>query len=462
MIVAVTAVAAAQDATVVTEEDAVELALEQNLGIRSQLQSVSVRERDRRTVWNQLYPSVQLSGTLSRANSEREISSLVPAGPPATDGSFDAVRQLEETAPQWSVSGQISAQLDLSLRMYYGIQQTAVDLREGRLSLADARDRVARDARKQFRQVLLLERSLEVTRRRLETARAQVEQARVNVDNGLADRSALLQAQIQEANIEVALQDQQNALAAAKRGLKSTLGLELKDEVVLETDSGDSVTPATGLPTFEREKLEEEFLGGRRELQNLTVQVERLQTLQQLERAGFFPVVRLSFTADPAFQGDPFDDSWFDDFDENWQQQRGAFSVTIAQPLDPLIPGSSAWASIANYDDQIAQLRVQMEQARGGARLEIASLLDTLRSIRTTVRARELNLELATRNLELAEQGLESGNRGRLDVRQARDALAEAELNLAREYNSYYTTLVDLAYALNTDVETLLSLAETS
>ncbi len=462
MIVAVTAVAVAQDATVVTEEDAVELALRENLGIRSQLQSLSVKERDRRTVWNQLYPSLQLSGTLSRANSEREISSIVPAGPPATDGSFDAVRQLEETAPRWSVSGQVSAQLDLSLRMYYGIQQTAIDLREGRLSLADARDRVARDARKQFRQVLLLEHSLEVTRRRLETAGAQVEQARVNVDNGLADRSVLLQARIQEANIDVALQEQENALAAARRGLKSTLGLALQDDVVLEAGSSEALTAGTGLPTFEREKLEEEFLGTRRELQGLTVQIERLQTLQQLERAGFFPVVRLSFTADPAFQGDPFEDSWFDDIDESWQQQRGAFSITVAQPLDPFIPGSSAWTTIANYDDQIAQLRVQMEQARGGARLEIASLLDTLRSIRTTVRARELNLELATRNLELTEQGLESGNRGRLDVRQARDALAEAELNLTREYNSYYTTLVDLAYALNTDVDTLLSHAEGS
>ncbi|MFP4484242.1 MAG: TolC family protein [Spirochaetota bacterium] len=473
LVTAVTAIP--QDATRLTEERAVELALEENLGIRSQLQSLSVKERDRRTAWNQLYPSVQLSGTVNRNNLEQEISSLVPTGSPGPDGSFDSVRPLEETAPRWSVSGQLSAQLDLSLRMYYAIQQTAVDLREGRLSLADAQDRVVRDARKQFRRVLLLQRALDLARRRLETASEEVDEARVNVENGLSDRSALLQAQIQHANTEVALQEQENALAAARRGMKSTLGLGLEEEVILEVGSDTHVTlpgdegeppgetvAASRLPRFDRGALEEEFLSGSRELQNLTVQMERLETLQRLERAGLFPVVRLSFTADPAFQGDPFEDSWIEDVDEAWQQQRGAFSITVSQPLDPFIPGSSAWTAMANYDDQIAELRYQTEQVRDGARLEVASLLDTLRSVRTTVRARELNLELALRNLELARQGLESGNRGRLDVRRAEDARAEAELNLAQEVNTYYTTLVDLAYALNTDVDTLLSHAEGS
>jgi outer membrane protein TolC len=207
------------------------------------------------------------------------------------------------------------------------------------------------------------------------------------------------------------------------------------------------------------EELNALALSNRRELQNLQVQAERLQNLQSLERAGLFPSARLSWSADPAFQGDPLEDAWFEDLDEQWEQQRGGFSLTIVQPLDPLLPGSSTWTKIADYDDQIVQLRVQMEQVRRGARMEVASLVDSLSSLRAKIRARELNVALAERNLALAQQGLESGNRGRLDVQEAEDALAEAELNVQRERTSYYSTLVDLAYAANTDIETLMDLA---
>ena len=440
-----------------SEEEAVTQALRANLGLAVEERNLSVKKRNRSRAWNQLLPSLQVNATLSRSNAEQEFSSLVPAGTPLPDGSFDAVRQIEDTAPRWSVSTQVSAQLDLSLRLYFAVKQTAVDLREGRIGRIDAEDQVRRDVRKQYRRVALLAESLRVTEAQLATARAQVERAEVNVDNGLADRSSLLQAQIGAANIEVALAEQRNAVARARRALANTLGIPIETDLVL-TDRDAPALPEP-LPRFDRTELLDLALANRRELQNLQVQVDRLQTLQRLERAGLFPSLRLSWSADPAFQGDPLEDAWFEDVGDQWEQQRGGFSLTVVQPLDPLLPGSSTWTTIANYDDQVAQLRVQREQVRQGARMEVASLLDALASLRATIRARELNVTLAGRNLDLAQQGLESGNRGRLDVQQAEDALAEAELNVKREKTNYYSTLVDLAYAVNTDVDTLLTVA---
>lgn len=440
------------EGTELTEDAAVMLALRSNLGLQAEERSLSTAQRDRGRAWNQLLPSLQGSATMSRSNTEQTFSSLVPAGPPVpgTDNVFGQVQSVEEEAPQWSLSTSLSAQLNLSLRLYYAVQQTAVAVREGRLSLADAEDRIRRDVRKQFQQLRILEESVALTEARLETAQQQVQQARVNVENGITDRSVLLQAQIQEANLQVALQEQRNGLAAARRGFKNTLGLDLEEDLSL-------AGPAwRDMPSLDREALEDSFLDRRRELQSLQVQVDRLQNLQKLERAGLFPSISLGFTVDPAFQGDPFEDSWFNDLENDWSQQRGAFSVSIAQPLDPLLPGSSTWTSIANYRDQIAGLRLQMEQVRRGARLETASLFETMESARTTLRARELNLELARRNLQLARQGLESGNRGELEVLQAEDALQEAELNRDRQYNTYYGALVDLAYALNTTVDEVL------
>ncbi|NBC29965.1 MAG: TolC family protein, partial [Spirochaetes bacterium] len=389
-----------QEQLELSEEEAVIQALRANLGLAIEGRNVAVKERNRSRVWNQLLPSLQVNGTLSRSNAEQEFSSLVPAGPPRPDGSFDFVQQLEETAPRWSVSTQVSAQLDLSLRLYFAVKQTAVDLREGRIGLADAEDQVRRDVRKQYRQVALLEESVRVTEAKLATARAQVESAEVNVDNGLADRSSLLQAQIGAANTEVALAEQRNAVASARRALKSTLGIPMETDVVLT--NGDAPMFRDDLPRFDRGEVLDLALANRRELQSLQVQVDRLQTLQRLERAGLFPSVRLSWSADPAFQGDPLEDSWFEDIDEQWQQQRGGFSLTVVQPLDPLLPGSSTWTTIANYDDQILQLRLQREQLRQGARMEVASLLDSLASLGATIRARELNVALAGRNLDLA------------------------------------------------------------
>jgi outer membrane protein TolC len=163
----------------------------------------------------------------------------------------------------------------------------------------------------------------------------------------------------------------------------------------------------------------------------------------------------LNWRADPSFAGDPFDDPWFDDVENDWNQQSGAFSISITQPLDPLLPFSRTQVEIENLKDDVQKARIQLQQARTGAEIQIRQLVDQLETSRSAIEVRRLNVERARRAFNLAQEAYDAGNRELLEVREAEDELEQAQVQLLDEQKNYVVALLDLVYALNTSIDEL-------
>jgi len=160
----------------------------------------------------------------------------------------------------------------------------------------------------------------------------------------------------------------------------------------------------------------------------------------------YLPTLGFSFTADPAFQKNPFSNPWFADVSNDWQQSNGMFSVYLSLPLDQFLPYSTTAVTLANMDTQIAGLENSLQIAIQGTQVKVTSLVLQAEKSRQTIDRLELNVALANRAYRMAEKGFQSGAYELLQVQDADQKLQEARLNVLAERYAALSSLFDLEY----------------
>jgi outer membrane protein TolC len=439
-----------QDVTIIDAETAVQLALANNLGV--EIQDIEVRKAKRLVdnAWTVFIPQVSATGTLSRANEVQDITGLTPVPDPAitVPGAF-AVRPFEEEGNRWSLSTELSAGLTVNLQIIRNIQQTVQQYDIGVINLEDAKARLRRDVRKQFYELLSQQENIRITRESIETAQERFEQTQINFENGLVDEFTLLSSRVQLENLRPQLQQLELGYRSALMGFKQTLGLDPTEPVELDGQI------EADLISLEADALIRDYTESRYDIRLARQSITSAELALDAKRAERYPTLSLRWFADPAFAGDPFEDPWFDDVENDWNQRGGAFAISITQPLDPLLPFSRTQVEINNLKDDVQTARIQLQQARTGAEIEIRRLVDQLETSRTAIDVRRLNVERARRAFNLAQEAYDAGNRELLEVREAEDELQQAQVQLLDEQKNYVVALLDLVYALNASIDEL-------
>lgn len=439
-----------QEVTIVDAETAVQLALASNLGV--EIQDINVRTAKRLVdnAWTVFIPQVSASGTLARVNEVQTRPGLAPEPTSIQPGgSFDEVVLTEEEGNRWNLSSELSASLAVNLQIIRNIQQTVQQYDIGVINLEDAKAQLRRDVRKQFYELLSQQENIRITRESIETARERFEQTQINYDNGLVDEFTLLSSRVQLENLRPQLQQQELGYRSSLMAFKQTLGLEPTEPVELEGEI------EADLVSVDADELVRDYVERRFDIQLARQGITSAELALDAKRAERYPTLSLSWRADPSFAGDPFEDPWFDDVENDWNQQGGAFAITLSQPLDPLLPFSRTQVEINNLKDEVEKSRLQLQQARTGAEIQIRQLVDQLETSRSAIDVRELNVQRARRAFNLAQEAYDAGNRELLEVREAEDELQKAQVQLLDEQKNYVVALLDLVYALNTTVEEL-------
>lgn len=421
-------------------ETAVALALQSNLGIESEMLAVRQKKLIADTWWNRFYPQASASVTMGRLNEQPSPSPLAiflqqqPGGPPPED------------PPRWFMSGQLNFSLDLTLQTFPGISLSRLDYEMGLLTLAEARNQVERDVGKQFYNLLLTAEQIALMEQRIASAERRYEQAQVNFANGLIDEFSLLSAQVAVENQRPALKAMQGGYQQQLLVFRNTLGLPLRTQVV----PVGTIDP----PAVDREVLETAMFQNRLDLQQLRLleQIRKEQIrVNDFSPGGRYPFLRFGLTVDPRFEGDPLQDSWFDR--ERWNQQSGAFTITLVQPLTAWFPYSQQRNEITGLEREIERNRLNMEQAIRGAEIRVEGLLLGIENSQRTMVALTENIRLARRAFELAEVGYNNGLRELLEVQNAEIELRDAELQLLQEQKNVMDNLLDLIFELNVSMD---------
>ncbi|MFP4642828.1 MAG: TolC family protein [Spirochaetales bacterium] len=426
---------------------AVEMALQRNLGIRTQELEVMIEERNYADRWNVFLPQISARGTLSRANEEQEgqadVEDLIEAAPDPTEAPLEPEEPPEpEDPPRWNLSTNLDISLTLTRQMIDGLRARASALETAEISLREARRETEREVRLSFYELLLQQEQIRLAERRLAEAEQRYEEAQEDYEDGVIDEFTLLSTQVNLENQRPALRRQRQGYDAAMRQFALSIGVPPEEELELEGEIG--VDP---VDLLEENRLRS-LIGGNADVREARRGIEQTELSLDSTVSGMYPTLTLAYNVDPGLTGDPFSSDLFES--DNWGQRSGAFSIALNVPIDPLLPRSSTRTDIAEQERQIEQGEIAVQQAIDGAQSSLVSLVDTLEITLDSMESVGLNVELAERALELAEEGYDSGFRDISDVRDAEIDLIDARLDLLEEQFNYREALVELQFLLDT------------
>ena len=419
----------AEETPLVLDVDtAVSTALENNLTLEREETALDIKEKKKNTSWNGFLPQMSASVNLTRLNVKPEDPFAGMPGYTPSDPS------------QWILSARFQAQLTIVASIFQNIKQTRLEYQAGRITVAKAKLSLERDVRKQFYQILLLEEQREVTAAGIENALERYEQARVNYENGLIPRYQLLTARVAYENSKPGLEQLENGIEAAKLALKMSLGVDLERDVVLE---GEIVVSGG---TVEEDGVLRKVIEGNLDLSEMQAQIYTMEQAVKLARSAMYPSFSISWSFDPAFQGNPFTDPIFADVANDWKQQSGALTFTVRQSIDPLLPASSTRVRIAETENQLEQLALSQAEARLGVEMQVRSTVRELEQAVSSIRAKVLTVEVAEEAYELAEEAYAAGTMELLEVKNAEQELDQARYDLLDARYTYLSGMLDLEY----------------
>lgn len=430
--------AGAQDSLVLGIDDAVALALKDNLSLASARIDAAAKKRKYDLAWNSFLPTVDVGATIGRFNEASEGTGAVATNGP---GIYDNV-YLYTYSLRWIASGSLNAQLVLNAALFEGVKSLKLDYEAGLVSEAQATKQLERDVRKNFYSILLLEENMRLMERSIEAAERRYEQAVANYKAGLAPELTMLQARVAWENMKPALEEMKVGYAASLDAFAMILGVPRGKAIELR----GSIAPSYA--AIDSESLVGGRLGERLDIQALSKTIETLKSNERaLKYQLWTPSLALGWTADPTLAGDALKTSWFGA--DAWEQSSGMLRATLTFRLNGLLPQSKEAQNLAELRDGIAKARTGLALAIRGAEIEMDGLARKLQKSRSSAAALALNVELAERAYRLAEEAYKAGSKDLLDVQATELELQKAQLEVLKENYNYVTGVLDLEYAAN-------------
>ena len=424
---------------VLSVDDAVEMALAENLGLKQSAIDLKTAERADRNAWNKFLPSMTASAGVSASHMglfEHQNTSSSGFGDPGNIG----------------LEGGLNLSLPINIGLSAGIRLLKSDYEAGLLSYEDASRQLERDVRKQYYNLLAFGRNISIQEANLELAQKRLEQARDNYENGLIPELDVLSAEVKLASLQPAMNGVYAGYDSLMLQFKYLLGLDRGAELELNGDL------TTDMYNLDSEDLIRRFLPNRMDIRILDQQI---QTLEYTKRASAMnyntPTLNLGYSwgisgsnADTTALGAPID-PWTNFADS------GRLSLGLQWKFDGFIPGSSTDVQLKELQDSIDNLKLTREMAVEAAGMEITKYVNDLATARKTIEANTSSVELARRNYELTEEAYQVGTRELLDVETQQQAYLEAQQQLLEAQYDYIAALLDLQYALNAEMDEFLN-----
>ncbi len=417
---------------VVTIEEAVSLALENNVQLESNAIDLRIKERARDNAWNVFLPSAQISGSLARQNkvSNAYASLFQMMGTPVPETT---------EKDHWSIVGGLSLGLNLSAALVEGLRATRQSYEAGKITLEQARQDTERNVRKSFYGILVQQESVRLLREKLAASEDRLRQTQINYRNGILPELSVLQTQLSLETQKPALREAEIALDQQKKVFAFILGLPVNTDLSVE----GKIDPP--IRSFDEDELVSKYLASRLDIALLAKNLEILNTQVRASKLQMYtPSVALSQSWLPMKA--PIDA-------DKWTDSNGSFSVTVAFDLIGLIPFSRTGQSLAEAEDGVRKLELTMGQASYNAELEIRNLVKTLDKSRSSIATMELSVTIAEKAYRLTEQGYRAGTIEFLDLKDAENSLLQAEIGVLMEKYKYLSTLLDLETAVNAPLE---------
>ena len=404
---------------VINADQAVSMALENNLQMKSARTDFEMKKLVRDTAWNEFLPSISVGTSYVRMNNEI----LYPFS-------------------QEMLRATLNVQLTLSVANVHAIRKSILDYEAGLTGLVKAKSQLKLGVLQQFYSLLLMKEQIEIALLTRNNAEARYRQAAVDFKRGLISEYDLLRTQVYWENTKPAVLELENAIRSMESLFKLSLGVAPDRKIALEGKL------EVAYADWNAEELIKEHLQSRFDILEARAGIDALQNGIDSASSTFLPMVILAYSADPTLVN-PFDNDLFDT--SLWNQQSGSFSISLRLMLDPLIPGSKTQNSITQLAAQKKLAEEQLLYLYQSAENSVRDKVQNLEKSKVTIGTRELSVRVAERAYALAQESYRSGGVDLLEVKDAEKDLLQAKLALLQEKFNYLKGSMELEHELNMD-----------
>lgn len=378
------------------------------------------------------------SSLRSASNISQYIPDLSLTGSAAFNGSIKN--------QSWSNSGSFSAGISMGLGTSL-IGSTAVNNATrmlANLNYAIETSSLEQSVTQSYWNLVGSKKSIESAQSDLEASERTLESTKASYEAGMASSLDLANAELTVLRYQYALKLLEDAYIISQEAFRTLTGIEGDFDV---TDFPEIVY--LSLPTAE--ELYKEYGESTNSIKMLNASVsssEAALTLQQV--SNLYPSVSLALDYNVTGTTD-FEkaNNISDDFTAR---------ITVSVPISSYIPGSSANNNLKNAKDSVAISKIELNAGR-------KELLSSIRSLLTTIEQNRSNIEICSKLSDTAEKtyelALESYNAGLIsssELQSKMDSLSSAQLDLISAKSEYIKNVYSLAFMLNIDYESLVTL----
>ena len=446
----------ADEKVVLTVEEAVNHALENNKSLKSSAIDLEIKKRASQYGWNTFLPSAGISATAARTTANSTFNSIsqniitqgrlgaLEGGVPLPPQMYDSIVKnagYEDTEKlHWAMMlPSISVQWNFNLAMIDSIRAAKVQYEQGQITWDQAQRDMEVNIRKLFYGILLSKENLDIQREKLENAQKRYNQATINYRNGLVPEMSVLNAQVTYENQKPTVMSTEQSLKQTMDTFAFLLGFPYGTNIELDGSI------ETAYVNVDASDLVEKYLEKNKDIISLKKNIELLKISINAKRLSTFtPSLSVNYSFSPAAYAAG---KWADDFAD---ADTGSLSFTLVYTnLLDMLPFSANMQSLKDSKQQLKQAEFGLEQLVQNTEIEIHSLVGNLNKCEANITAMGKTVELAKMAYESTLKAYNSGTAELLDVQESENSYEQARMGLSSEKNNYISALLDLETKLN-------------
>lgn len=417
MLLSATALKAAvpADTLRLTVEEALEIALSENLNIKiagAELERVDYLKQEN---WYALLPSVGASGQYSN-NILKPVffSDFFPSG-----------KMEVGSKHSYSIAG--TAQVPIfSMALYKNIQLSEIEIRAALESARTTKLDLIQQVKNGFYGVVMMQESLNVLEQSYKNAMESAENIKKMYEQGLASEYDKIRSEVAARNISPTLTQARNGLELAKLQLKILLSLPLSQEIDVKGDF-DSFSGLMLTYSIEMMNVEDNS-----NLKSLDIQLERLNKSYELIRSQRLPVLAGFANYQMQMQNEEFN------FNKPWVN---SFAVGLSLQI-PIFNKLSISLKEKQTKVGIRQLEFQRQLLKESLTLSAQNSVNEMRRAGAQLSSDKEAVDQAIKGYEISKVRYSTGAGTVLEMNDSEVALTRSRLN-------YNQTLYDFIKAKN-------------
>lgn len=420
---------------ILTAEDAVQLALKNNITIKQSQMDLEMAKLKNKYSWSSVSPSFSLSTGIS---GQKAGLLNAPDGPVIPGSRGQSTFADADPTLSWSLSGGITFNFTTSIAT--NVKAAKLSYEAGEISFETAKRNIELSIRKTFYSLLYFNENLELQKRNLETAKQTYESNLLKYNQGRLSEINLLTSQYSYESKIPSVTSLQNSYKTNIDNFKVLLGLDLDKQIELvgnleaiaeieldDTLEGISVDEIPSIKSLEK---------------NLEVSENNLQAAR-FSAYGPSLSLRLSPGLSKGIEpsGDP--------------TMSLSYSATLSIPLDGYMPWSNGALNVKSQMENLEKQKMNLEQNKKTSEINIRNSYNSLKMAKEQLKLYEKNEELVQKTYDMTLKSYSAGSTDLLTLQKAEDNLYQAKYNVTNQRYSIISAVLDLENTLGIEFGTL-------